>query len=104
MYYKDSELVRADSNGRRLFLNTEFDKRTLKLKVNPLIATIERSKVTSDITTIIDQNVFDDKGNCALSKADFAACVANDEMNFNDFDFQEFRKVFTVLEDILSDE
>jgi len=103
LYYKDDEITRIDNNGRRLFLSTEFDSRTLKLNTNPTIATTDRNKAANKNISIIDTGVFDTSGSCALSKADFAGYVANDTGNFNNFDFKEFRNIFDIIEAILKD-
>lgn len=89
MLYKNEDLLRKDGNGRRIFLASEFNKKTgIHLK-EPLVA----SKIGDKL--IIDQSVYrtdappESNDSIALSKDDFAEmisrCSSNDEVDFDGF-------------------
>jgi RNA-directed DNA polymerase len=103
LYYRDDEITRLDKNGRRLYLSSEFDPLSFKLKSNPKIHTTQRNKIKEGRPTIIDDGVFAEHGACALSKSKFAELVAAEADNFSDFDFSQFQKIFDVLTTILDD-
>ena len=51
---------------------------------------------------MVYNDVFDTKNrNIALSKTDFANNILSDKENFSDFDFSEFRKIFSIIEEII---
>lgn len=100
--YQDDEITRSDSNGRRLFLSTEFDPQSRKLLSNPEIHSTRVGPGRNDRIRIIDADVFYNGQNCALPKSDFADYVSSDADNFNDFNFSEFSKVFDTIKEILN--
>jgi len=71
LYYKDYEIQREDSEGRRLFLSSEFSSRSGRHQ--KLDLTTDRNKIKGEQLKIIDSDVFnrEDK-NVALSKNSFA--------------------------------
>jgi len=102
-YYSDEELSRLDSNGRRLFMNKEFDFNSRQRK--HLTEELWFKRNVNDIRRpnlfVLDDEVVDLYGvNVALPKAKFAQNVLNQMENFNDFDFTEFKKVFNLIESI----
>lgn len=102
LYYTDEELKTLDKNGRRLFLNSEFDKKSgrhLDIDCNCL----ELNKIKLSELEIIDSKVYNRKReNIALPKSDFAKYVLNGEKGFDNFDFSNFRPIFNVIEKIIS--
>jgi RNA-directed DNA polymerase len=97
-YYQDDEIKRKDSNNRRLFLGNEFDHRSFRHKNDGEISVTKKY----DPIKIIDNDVFNCRGdNVALSKANFASNVFEQEENFNDFDFTEFIEIFKIVRKIL---
>ncbi len=101
LYYKDSEIQRTDSSGRRLFLNKEFSL-TGRHTIERHIIAGEKNKIRAKHIVIIDDEVFDDTDkNIALPKDDFAENVKNAVHGFHDFDFTEFRAIFELIETIL---
>ena len=104
LYYSDEELKIFDKNGRRLFLNSEFDKNSGRhIDLNFNCNCTELNKVKSKELEIIDKNVFNDKGeNIALTKSTFANYILNGEKGFDNFDFSNFRQIFNVIEKIIS--
>jgi RNA-directed DNA polymerase len=59
LYYTDADIKRRDSNGRRLFLSTEFDKKSCRHMTENLNCT-DPNKVKRSVT-IIDNSIFDDQ-------------------------------------------
>jgi hypothetical protein len=100
-YYRDDEIQRIDSEGRRLFINTEFHTKSQRHNTLDLTCT-DRNKVSNDGICIIDNDVFDNnEKNVALSKKKFAQYVLNRTQNFDDFDFSSFCGIFDKLVKIL---
>lgn len=102
-YYKDEEIKRCDPSGRRLFLSSEFNKKSGKLLEDPTINCYDRSKCSIGLV-VIDDQVYDNKSqNIALPKSHFAEYILNGETNFSDFDFSAFAEIFKVIELIIKD-
>ena len=100
LYYKDSEIQREDSEGRRLFLSNEFSSRSGRHQ--SLDLTTDRNKIKGEQIKIIDSDVFDrEDKNVALSKNRFADYILRGEEGFNNFDFEEFYEVFKTVEKIV---
>lgn len=101
LYYTDSEIQRADSLGRRLFLSTEFAS-SGRHNLETVVFTHERSKVMKSKLTIIDNNVINASNmNIALPKDDFAENIRNKVPGFHDFEFSEFKPLFAMIAKIL---
>ncbi|MBW3021263.1 AAA family ATPase [Candidatus Woesearchaeota archaeon] len=105
-YYPESILKKENKDGRRLFLGSEFYKsgNSKDGKYQTKISQIE-NKVK--INGIIDDKVhkredLEQKNSIALSKADFANLIENDEEFIGDFDFNNFKPVFNKIEEILN--
>ncbi len=108
-YYTDDELRTRDQNGRRIFLSTEFKARSKwhKYNDNLVFGGTLKKEATEDATKakIIDSEVFDQNDkNVALSKDDFAENILNDVVPFNNFQFEAFRRVFEIIEEIIQNE
>jgi len=103
LYYKDEEIKRCDSNGRRLYLGEEFNPRSGRHNEdNGIICRYTKDRMLT--VKIIDSEVFNEKHeNIALPKSDFAQSVLDEVENFNDFDFTAFSAVFALIEKISRD-
>lgn len=100
-YYKDSEIKQSDSVGRRLFINNEFDHVSTRHITEDLVCS-DRKKLRKSIA-IIDNDVFDkDNKNIALPKGHFAQYILEGESEYKDFDVSEFKKIFSVIEEIVN--
>ncbi|MCG3714576.1 AAA family ATPase [Aliarcobacter butzleri] len=102
-YYKEDELKIFDGNGRRLFLSSEFNQKTAVSKCRKFV-TQDKNKASKSLA-IIDDAVFslDDeecKTNLAISKNIFAENILKDVENFKNFDIENFKKIFEVIEEI----
>lgn len=102
-YYKENDLKRFDEQGRRLFDGKEFDNFGVSLDNNYL--TDLRNKAGK--LKIIDSAVYkfeerESKKNIALSKNEFAENILNNNQNFTNIDFENFRKIFDVIQAILN--
>jgi RNA-directed DNA polymerase len=100
--YQDEEIQRQDAEGRRLFINTEFDQESQRHKTLDLFCRDRSRFPKNHEIRIVDDDVFDSENrNVALPKKKFAEYVLNREPNFDDFDFLAFRGIFDNLEKIL---
>jgi hypothetical protein len=101
-YYKDCEITRADSLGRRLFLSNEFHPQSGLHRSEPLHC-MALTKIRRSVVTIVDEQVFDRTGaNVALPKDDFANHVLNRVGPFDSLDVSEFAHVFRLITSILT--
>ena len=104
--YKDGDLKKSDSNGRRLYTTSEFDSNG-RLKDDRTIS-VKNAKEVKEYTElsrekIHDHDVIDLEGNSlALSKEGFANCILNSDVPFDHMDFSGFRAVFDRLKSIIS--
>lgn len=96
LLYRDSDLQRRDAEARRLYLLTEFDR-----KSGHHVA--ERVHITNTVQrTLVREDVFslDDGRSVGLGKVDFAKSVLGGEGEFSDpFDFEGFRRTFEVIQE-----
>jgi RNA-directed DNA polymerase len=98
-YYKDNEIKRQDSKGRRIFLSNEFNSTSLRHRKD---GDLSVPRLSNDKIKIIDNAVFNSEDiNVALPKADFATNVFEQIENFDDFDFTEFIAIFENIRKIL---
>ncbi len=108
-FFKDTEIKRQDSNGRRLYMGNEFNNNGISFKGRLMCKCLE--KCGKESLKIIDgsgklqvYNQNDEtRKNLALSKNKFAEYIKNDTENFNDFDFKEFSKIFDIFDKIMLD-
>ena len=107
-YFKDSEIKRKDSEGRRLYLGKEFNKNGISFKRNLMCKSLEKCGADSikildgsGKTKIYDQ-LDEEQKNLALSKINFANNIKDSVENFNDFDFKEFNRIFSIFEEIIN--
>ncbi|MGB2728943.1 MAG: AAA family ATPase [Halobacteriota archaeon] len=106
-YYTDSEIKTKGSNERRLFFSSEFKKRSGRHKSDENLTFCNANKlkyITDEKKAkIIDSEVLNEnEENVALSKADFAEYVFKNVPPFNNFKFDEFRKIFDITQSILA--
>jgi hypothetical protein len=100
-FYSDHDLKTINSEGRRLYLSSEFNKRTGNHLTENSHCTA-RNKYSKDRISIIDCDVFDRKNNSiALSKDDFAEGILNKEPIYNSINFSNFNLIFDLLSAIL---
>lgn len=101
-YYQDSEIMRRDENGRRLFIGTEFSNKTGRHQSDETLNCTDLNKVGK--FTIVDQRVFNEsEENVALSKHDFARYVLASVPGYDDFDLSSFEILFQLIEQILNE-
>ncbi len=102
-YYKEDELKILDENDRRLFLGLDFFNNG-----NSKCGNYQTRKLNDcDKLSIIDEKVYikDDlthSNSIALTKNDFAENILNDKENFRNFDIENFKKIFDVIEKIIN--
>lgn len=97
-YYLDKDIMRFDSNNRRLFVSDEFDPRSGRHFTENLNCTTLNKLGRY---TIIDSNVFDaQNNNIARSKDDFASAILNQTSEFKDVDFKHFKLIFELIQSL----
>lgn len=112
-YYSDDEIKIKDSDGRRLYLASEFDKSTKKHKLMDDVYGLAVNKKTSPIQ-IVDEKVFLYKdeisdisevvkkgSSIALSKNAFAENIRKKKSGFEYVSPKEFSLVFNLIGEIL---
>lgn len=114
-YYTDKEIKTYDVNGRRLYLNYEFDSETGKMYSDERIFDVEYGKhkknpknhiiddeifyVPRDIE-LCDRNIFQIKNTCkniALPKNHFANHILKSEEPFDEICFDNFKLIFDII-------
>lgn len=112
--YNDTDLLKVDRDGRRMYLSTEFNHKTGKLNTDPAIVCGERtkdgkivskfSKKDVESEKIIDSDVYsgcDEKfKSVALSKMSFAINIARNKPPFDNMDYSGFKAVFDLIQRI----
>lgn len=106
-YYKEKDLLKKNKDGRRLFLGKEFSKNSSKSLDNKYYTKTSKLQNKVDINGIIDEKVYrnDDVealNSIAMSKNEFAELILKDDEYSKDFDYSNFRKIFDVINDIIS--
>jgi hypothetical protein len=103
LYYKDEEIKRRDSDGRRLYLSEEFSRKSGRSKIDNGLTYPYPKRLSKSKLSIIDSDVYDENDkNVALSKNQFAENILNREDNFDDFDVEAFRAVFDIIAEIVT--
>ena len=108
-FFKDTEIKRKDSNGRRLYFGNEFNTNGISIKGNLMCNSIDKCGINSlkildgSGRTKVYKQKDETKTNLALTKSNFAENIKNDIENFNDFDFKEFNKIFDIFDKIISE-
>ena len=99
-YYSDSDLLQKDKMGHRIFLSTEFDKKTAR-HLSLDLSYKNKNYLNSNYPRILDCDVFNSGGhNVALSKMAFATNVLQHKKPFDSMDFSAFSAIFDIIEDI----
>ena len=102
-YFTDSE-IKTEKEGKRLFLGYEFYSTGVYKGDEEWH--YKAAQNVCDTIKIIEHETkrfvtkADGTGDYSLSKAAFVQCIQNDEEGFRDICFDEFRKIFDVLESI----
>jgi hypothetical protein len=106
MLYRDEDLTKTDSRGRRLYFNNELEKRIAPdnsityVIVTPLASREYKKKVFDGLA----EQIVDETGNAkGLSKARFAKLIYNDDKEFQNVDFSAFAPIFKMINNILKD-
>jgi len=104
-YYNKDDLKTEDENGRRLFLGDEFFVNANGNSKCKKFQTRLQNKAGKALE-IIDSGVYkrDDlemKNSIALSKNDFAENILNDIEGFNNFNIENFKLIFDVIDKIV---
>lgn len=105
MYYTDMELGTEDSSGRRLFLTSEFNECSGTHKDDDTIHVGSKKELRSvtakEKAKIVGSGVHRGEDSIALSKSDFVDSIYNDIPSFCQFDFEEFGKIFDIVQTII---
>ncbi len=108
-YYNKDDLCKEDTNGRRLFLGSEFFYRG-NSKDGKYQTCCKNIKHKVEINGIIDEKVYDRandlelKTSIALSKDAFAQYVLEEDEFAEGFDFSAFSRIFDVMCHIINPE
>lgn len=94
--YKDSDLFKADTAGRRLYSKSEFDKHSCHL-VDPFIFIRTPPKSLICDSSVINIST---KASVALSKVDFATNIYDEVAPFDQVSFEGFLPLFTKIQEI----
>lgn len=104
--YKDTDLKKLDSNGRRLFVSSEFNANG-RLSADLSIGVKNEKEIKEYLDPskekIHDHHVIDIHGkSLALSKEDFAVNILDSTPPFDSMDFSDFKAVFDRLNGIIN--
>lgn len=93
MYYP-LEVIHLRKEGRRIFLDSEFHKKTRRHLVEPCYTTNKKD------TLIIDDEVFhtETSDSLAMSKSSFADLIFTSTPPFDSVNFERFRILFETIE------
>jgi RNA-directed DNA polymerase len=101
--YNDKDITRVDENGRRIFINTEFDSTTGEHLSVPELQ-CKNIEILHGEPKILDNWVENSKGEkIALSKNSFANNVLNQIEGFMNIDFSGFKSLFGRIQLIIND-
>lgn len=105
-YYVKDDLLKKDTNGRRLFLGSEFYEsgnskdRKYQTRFSGIVNKVK-------INGVIDDKVYDSehdpeqKTNVALSKNDYAQMIYDGSDFAENFDFSHFNQIFQIIKKII---
>jgi hypothetical protein len=103
LYFNDRDLGLPGEDGRRIFLSNEFNPSSGRHLSDANLSAGHKGKLSAGRAgiKILDTEVYDAAHkNVALSKAEFASLIANGSGAFESVDFQQFKKVFSIVEQI----
>lgn len=102
LYYTDDEIMKKDTNGKRLFFNREFDPNTRNHKEGLCRCNGKSAnKLRGSQLSIIDSYDIENGYTIALSKNHFADYVLGNKGDFGKFNFAEFKTIFEIIEEIV---
>ena len=102
-FYKDNDLQRKDTGGKRIFISSEFNPRTTNHLSEGYIYPGDRRNLNGPpriLEEVYGTNGTNDENNFAMSKNTFADNILNQSPGFEDIDFSEFSKIFRIIESI----
>lgn len=99
-YFTDKE-IKTEKNGKRLFLGNEFQT-TGVYKGDEELYYRGAESICSSIKIIEHESKrfvtkYDGSGDYSISKAAFVKCIKNDECEFKNISFNEFSKIFDII-------
>lgn len=100
LYYTDAEIRTVDANGRRLYFNREFNPST-GVHLTDICTCKDKARLSDKRLRLIDDNIIANGKSMALSKGQFADNVLNETENFKNFNFDEFKSIFNIIERII---
>ncbi|CAM0557140.1 hypothetical protein EHLJMEHL_02228 [Vreelandella titanicae] len=95
MYYFDADLVKKDSNNRRIYLNSEFDDKGFHNAEN-----VVKTKPGKGLIVDNDAYCMVSKEKVSLSKTSFADNILHKKPGFEEIDFEGFRPLFALLQSL----
>lgn len=103
-YYTDEELQTEDINGRRLYMGKEFSNMSgIHCKKDRFC--VNKNKCGEKSISILDSEIYllnDEHKNIALSKNDFADNILNEIAPFDNINYENFKSVFEIIDEIIS--
>ncbi|MFD3165456.1 reverse transcriptase domain-containing protein [Herpetosiphon sp. NSE202] len=100
-YYSDTEIKTLSNEGRRLYINNEFNIKTKRHNIDRELNTTFQKKGSQGVIYIIDSHVYNsNEDNVALSKNDFASNILNQKEGFDNFSIHNFKLIFDIIQDI----
>lgn len=105
--YIDEDIKLKDAQDRRLYMGNEFSYE-YALSIDGDKACKYKNKCGANSIQIIDDGVCliadKDGNNIALSKSNFAQYIYNKTEPFNQVNFESFRPVFGIIQDIINED
>ncbi len=102
--YDINDIKIVDSNGRRLYLSSDFTK-TYILKDDSSVNCGEVNKIdnyySKNQDKIIDNKVFKDGKNISLSKKDFANHIRNKDIGYENVSIDGFKEIWNEIKKII---
>lgn len=105
-YYTDEDIKLEDSHLRRIYMGNEFSA-AFGLSADRSKACKNKNKCGENSIQIIDSgvcNITDESTNIALSKNNFAQYIYDETEPFNKVNFESFRPVFGIIQDIINED
>ncbi|MBU3171487.1 AAA family ATPase [Clostridium estertheticum] len=109
-YYTDEEIHSTDNTGKQMLFSNEVEERATKScttkkyvsKIVKLATPNLDEELAKKIYCQDAEKIVDEEGNpVALSKAVFANNIYNDKAGFNEFNIQEFEKIFENIKNVI---
>lgn len=105
-YYKKEDLLKENSEGKRLFLGSEFNEKG-RSKDKKYITRFKGIDHKSKNNGIIDEKVYniddlEEKDSLAMQKSVFADLILSESEYAKDFDYSAYQEIFNVIKDIIN--